>query len=563
MKRFNLVVALLLGLLLTAAVPFAGARPERVDQTPVEVQLLTISDWHAQLEPISGVGGAAVLSSYFKADRAANPNTLTLTGGDAYGASPPISSFFNEEPAVKALRMMGLSADTFGNHNFDRGIHHLQRMVNLANARPGTVPGHPFRYVSANLRNLEQNLRGVAPWAMFNVGGIKVAVIGTTNEEAPTLVKPSSFGTIEVTDAAAATNRYARIARHQGAKVVVAITHKGVRGFDAAGHPFGELIDFAKALHNVDVIAGDHTDVQFSGLVNGILVVENRSKGQTYARVKLTVGPTRVTAKSAEFVVPTASGVTPDPAIQAMIDELKAQLAPILGTVIGQSSVEVTRADSCGRSDGRLCESLVGNTSTDAMRQTYGTDFAITNAGGLRNSLTCPPAGGGDGFCPAFTPPPWLITRGQVLAVLPFGNVVATLSVNGAELKTYLENGVSSMPGANGRFAQVSGLCFTYDVAAGAGSRVTLVNRQAADGTCTGGPVDVTSASTHTLAINDFMAAGGDGYPNVFSRVVTRELMDAVLADYVGANSPIGPSIQGRIVCTDSVAPNDCPVQTP
>ena len=80
------------------------------------------------------------------------------------------------------------------------------------------------------------------------------------------------------------------------------------------------------------------------------------------------------------------------------------------------------------------------------MRAKYasiGVEFAITNSGGLRDRLTCPPAGGGTGFCPVFTPPPFLITRGQILAVLPFGNVVATVEINGAELKAMLENGVS------------------------------------------------------------------------------------------------------------------------
>jgi 2',3'-cyclic-nucleotide 2'-phosphodiesterase (5'-nucleotidase family) len=137
-----------------------------------------------------------------------------------------------------------------------------------------------------------------------------------------------------------------------------------------------------------------------------------------------------------------------------------------------------------------------------------------------------------------------------VIAVLPFGNIVTTLTIDGAELKTYLEHGVSAMPGANGRFAQVSGLCFTYDVSAPVGSRVTQVVRQAEDGSCTGPPVDLTSASTYSLAINDFMAAGGDGYPNVFSRIVTRATMDQELENYVFASTPISPTIQGRIVCT-------------
>jgi 2',3'-cyclic-nucleotide 2'-phosphodiesterase (5'-nucleotidase family) len=196
------------------------------------------------------------------------------------------------------------------------------------------------------------------------------------------------------------------------------------------------------------------------------------------------------------------------------------------------------------------------------MRLTYGTDFAITNAGGLRSDLTCPTMDIATDFCPPYTPPPFPITRGQVLSVLPFGNVVVTLSVNGAELKQLLENGVSAMPGANGRFPQVSGLCFTYDISAPPGSRVTGAARQAVDGSCTGAPVDLTAASTYSISENDFMANGGDGYLFLYDRAVTQGIMDQVLADYISASSPLNPAIQGRIICTSSGA-TACPVPVP
>jgi 2',3'-cyclic-nucleotide 2'-phosphodiesterase (5'-nucleotidase family) len=266
---------------------------------------------------------------------------------------------------------------------------------------------------------------------------------------------------------------------------------------------------------------------------------------------------------TSDFHKPWNIGVTPDPTIQARINELNDDLRPILATQIGTSDRAVPRSDSCGRLDGRLCESLVGNIVTDAMRLTYETDFAITNSGGLRADLTCPTTDIPDDFCPAFTPPPFPITRGQVLGVLPFGNLVATVDVSGAELKTFLEHGVSSMPAANGRFAQVSGLCFSYDISAPVGNRVipASVVRQAADGSCTGAAVDLTAASMYHIAINDFMAAGGDGYPNVASRAHSREIMDQAVADWITANTPLSPAIQGRIVCTTSGA-TPCPVIT-
>jgi hypothetical protein len=71
------------------------------------------------------------------------------------------------------MNLMGFDADTFGNHNFDRGTEHLQRMVDLAE----------FSYVSSNLRNVEAELDGVAPYRIFHLGKTPVAVIGITNPE--------------------------------------------------------------------------------------------------------------------------------------------------------------------------------------------------------------------------------------------------------------------------------------------------------------------------------------------------------------------------------------------
>ena len=149
--------------------------------------------------------------------------------------------------------------------------------------------------------------------------------------------------------------------------------------------------------------------------------------------------------------------------------------------------------------------------------------------------------------------------------------MVATVTINGAELKAFLENGISQMPAANGRFPQVSGLCFTYDIAQAANSRVTSVVLANANGTCSATPVPLTAGDSYKIAINDFMASGGDSYPKVNSKIgyATQDIMDQVLADYVTAKSPLSPFVlgptNGRINCADTngaTAPN-CPALTP
>ena len=74
--------------------------------------------------------------------------------------------------------------------------------------------------------------------------------------------------------------------------------------------------------------------------------------------------------------------------------------------------------------------------------------------------------------------------------------------------------------------------------------------------------MDFTSASTYKIAENDFMATGGDGYPNVYTRGTTQNIMDQVLADHITASTPVSPALQGRIVCTSSGA-TACPVIVP
>jgi 2',3'-cyclic-nucleotide 2'-phosphodiesterase (5'-nucleotidase family) len=301
-----------------------------------------------------------------------------------------------------------------------------------------------------------------------------------------------------------------------------------------------------------------------------MLVVENLNYGLRFSRIRMVVNTNtkQVIYQTADFHKPWNIGVTPDPAIQAMIDELNVQLAPILNPLVGYATRVIPRADPCGNSNGRTCESYIGNLTTDALRQAAGTDFAITNSGGLRANLTCPTTDNPSDFCPAtlypFPTGLFPITRGQVLAVLPFGNQVVKVQVTGAELKTMLENGVSKMPIADGRFPQVSGLCFTYDISAQVGSRVLSAVRQAADGSCTGAPVDFSATASYWITENDFMSTGGDSYPNFYTsgRVFTLEYMDVVLAEYIAANTPVSPVLQGRIVCTTSGA-TACPVVTP
>ena len=420
-----------------------------------------MSDYHGQLVPLTeasdnlaaplvnppfGIGGAAFLKKYFELYEAeaalsgknASSRVIEMMAGDSTGATPPISNSFGDIPTMEFQNLMGIDIDGLGNHNFDRGADYLRNTL---------IPIANFPFVSANVVDAAGNTP--PEWSkshVFDFGhGVMVAFVGFTNDDAPTLTKPGAFDPFVVplgnpTDAVNA--EAARLATTiDEIDAIVAMGHYGATGGTLTS-PTGPLADLADNVSNVDVVVGDHTDFQvISTRPNGVLATENRSKSLRFTRIRMVIGPGEqgVVYKTADFHKPWNIGLAPDATIQARIDELNAQLLPILGTQVGDSNVAVPRSDSCaaatGRVDGRACESLVGDIVTDAMRQQYGTDFAITNSGGLRDNLTCPTTNSATDFCPddlyPFPAGHFPITRGQVLAVLPFGNQSATASVDG------------------------------------------------------------------------------------------------------------------------------------
>ena len=547
-----------------------------------EATILSLSDYHGRITPeteaadnVGGTGasnpsfaisGAAFLKPWINWYRAeAKDGSIFVTGGDSVGATQPISNFFGDKPTIDVLNMMGLSADTLGNHNFDRGQEYLRSVL---------IPLASYPHLAANVTYPNGNLPPEwKPYYVFDFQGFKLGVIGYTLTELPGLIFPGYLDPFVIGDPATAVNAQANVLRSKGKiNAIVAVGHLGADGGTITNPDpsLSPLIDFTNDLVGVDAVIGGHTHRQYITSANGVLVVENLNYGLRFTRIRLVVDTNTkaVIYKTADFHKPWNIGVTPDPDIQALIADLNLELAPILNPKVGDATRVIPRADACGNANGRTCESLVGDLTADALRMTAGVDFAITNSGGLRANLTCPVTDNPSDFCPAelypFPQGFFPITRGQVLGVLPFGNQVVKVQVTGAELKSMLENGVRRMPAADGRFPQVAGMCFTYDISLPELSRVVSAVRQAADGSCTGDPISFSASDWYWISENDFMATGGDGYPNFYSqgRVITLDYMDEILADHITTYTPVSPAIQGRIVCTTSGTPA-CPVVVP
>jgi 5'-nucleotidase len=247
-------------------------------------------------------------------------------------------------------------------------------------------------------------------------------------------------------------------------------------------------------------------------------------------------------AGNVTIISPVSSAVIPDPAVEAMLAPYRTQLIAALDGVIGVATDIFPR----GNNIERLMEVAIGNLIADAYRVHYGTQIALMNGGGIRAPLPSsylPTDTTLRRTTPGYAPgPPYDLVTGDVYTVLPFGNAVVTRPVTGSQLWAALENAVSALPGAAGKFAQISGFRFTYTLSQPPGSRVVSVTLD--DNT----PI-LPDNTSYSLATIDFLNAGGDGY-TMFQdgQGTTLDVAADVVVEYIEMLGTITPVIEGRIV---------------
>lgn len=452
-----------------------------------------------EIEPVSGgsQGGAARVAALI--NQVDDP--LILFSGDLF--SPSImSSVYQGAQMVDVFNRLGVDFAVFGNHEFDFGPDNtVARVVESE-----------FPWLSTNLFDSATGQpisNGIAD-AMVEWNGVKVGLIGLV-EDWRNLT--SAGANADYVDFVVAGRSAAQNLKAQGADMVIAVTHMEMRN--------DRLL--AQEVPEIDLIVGGHDHAPMHEVVNDTLIWKTGSDFRTVGTLKAFAfqGQKPIFIPSYTFVT---SDMPEDPAIAEVVAGYTSELDAALGQPIGEAAValDATRASV------RTQETNFGNIIADASRSFTGADVAIANGGGIRTDAMYGPG---------------QLTAKDIFSVLPFGNVLISLEVSGADLLAAIENGVSSVENVSGRFPQVSGMSVTYDPSAPAGSRVLelLVG---------GVPLDMNA--TYIVATNDFVGGGGDGYamfenaPRILNEAGGPLLAEAV-ADYIAANSPIAMSVEGRI----------------
>jgi 5'-nucleotidase len=527
------------------------------------VQVLQLSDLHGAIE-VGGSFGAALLASNWAADRTANAATVAVSSGDNIGAAPPISTEFEELPTIEALNLAKLDVSVFGNHEHDRNIDHLNKMIGASD----------FQWVVSNynegaLDALKSGTKQAKNYTIIERGGVKIGVVGSNTPETIEQVFPGNLDykdatgakkTITINPGVAGINKAIIEAKAAGADIVIAVIHQGWLE-NADGVAKGLFNSLASQIKGAAAIYGGHSHQTFASVIPGsprvapTVLGQVRNAGVEYTRTQICIRSGKVVGQSIQHVLKAAAptintGVvstvtTQDTTAAAMVKKYKDQLSAKLDVKIGQVSGVFPRGGSPAVE--RSGETPMGNYMADLLRAKYKTDFAIQNGGGIRDTFPAKT------YIPANTAlvrtgtGPLDVTLGDAFTVFPFGNQVATTVVTGENLWKALENGVGGNYPGDGRFPQVSGFKFSFDSSKPIGSRIVSVTKL--DGTTI--PKDATE---YTLTTLDFLIYGGDGYVNVFSpskAKVQGALLDifveSLKADMAAGKVTQVPAADGRI----------------
>jgi 5'-nucleotidase len=521
------------------------------------VQVLQLSDLHGAIEASASNIGAAVLASAFANDRKNTAATVTLSSGDNIGAAPPISTEFEEMPTIESMNLMKFDASTFGNHEHDRNLAHVQKVIGASD----------FEWVSSNygdasLAVLKSGTKAAKSFTIIERGGVKIGIVGSNTDTTIEQVFPGNLDytdaagvkrTIEIQAGVTGINAAIVAAKKAGADLVVAVIHQGWSE-SVGGVSVGILNDMATQIKGAAAIYGGHSHQTFTTMVpgdrlgSGTLVGQTLNAGVEYTRSQICVNTSanRVIGSSIETIKKAAvATVVADAPTAALVKKYKDQMTGKLDVKIGSVAGIFPRGGTPAVE--RSGENPMGIYIADLLRAKYKTDFALTNGGGIRDTFPAKTYTPVDSKLVRTGTGPLDVTLGDALTVYPFGNQVATTIVTGENLWKALENGVGGNYPGDGRFPQISGFKFTFDPTKAVGSRIVSVTKN--DGTAI-----AKDQTVYTLTTLDFIIYGGDGYLNVFSPSKAKVqgalldvFVDALKADLAAGKVTQLPVLDGRI----------------
>ncbi len=542
----------------------------------VKVQILAFNDFHGNIRtptpsnsslivppgdpasaggtPISGspnlrinTGGAVYLAEHIKRLRAANPNTVVVSAGDLTGASPLLSTMYDEEPAINVMNAIGLDYNAVGNHEFDNGVAELRRLqfggCNPDSQTPTggscfidpTFVGAKFQYLAANVE--QPGMTTLFPaYAIKQIAGAKIAFIGMTLRGTPGATAPGATDGLVFRDEVETVNALVPELKSQRVDSVVVVLHQGgVQSgtYNECDTLSGTIVTIADMLDPaIDAIISGHTHAGYNCIRGEKLLTSAQSYGRVLTQIELDIDTQlhEVVGKQAKNIAVTRT-VPAEATVQSLVDRYVSLSAPIAERNVGTITSDIVRFA------GPSGEIPLGEVLADALRAGTGAAISFINNGSLRDTLL---------FRQYYNEGDGVVTFEKIHNVSPFRNTIYTLGCTGQQILNIV---------AQSRFVpdvsvlQISGLKYSW-----ATSRADGNGRNAAvPGSFFVNGVALDVATTYTVAVADFLAGGGDGYTalRACSLLSTHGVDIDILVSYFDANRPLASPPRDRIIKVD------------
>ena len=529
----------------------------------IEAVIIHTNDVHGRILEEKGVIGDAKAAAVIEEERSKVENTIVVDAGDAFQGLP-ISNSTKGEDRANIMNQVGYDAMAVGNHEFDFGLDQAIKYKETLN----------FPLLSAN--TYVNGARVFEASTIVDktptVVGDEFVVIGVTTPETAIKTHPKNIEGVTFADPITEVNKVideveARaLADNRVYNNYIILAHLGVDAttpVEWRGSTLAESLSQNSKLAGKRVIVIDGHSHTVQSATYGDNVTYNQTGSYLNNIGKVTLKSEQLLGEASLISAADTASVTPDDLITELVNEIKVKYeAENAQVVIENNPVELNGE----RSNVRVRETNLGNAVTDAI-YAYGqtgfsnkTSLAVTNGGGLRATI-------------AKDQP---VTKGDIIAVLPFGNIISQITVTGQQIQDMFTKSLSSVLQtdketgkfildengaplfeASGGFLQISGATVFYDPTLPVKERVLLIGILNPE---TGEYDDLDLEKTYYLATNDFLAAGGDGYTMLGGAREEGPSMDSVFADYLktadlSAYADINP--YSRIIPVDSTLDTD------
>jgi len=486
-----------------------------------EITIFHTNDTHGR---VVGDGEYVIGIDRIAAIHKNTPDSILVDAGDTFHGLP-VATVNGGADIAELMKAAGYTAMALGNHEFNYG---WERLIDLRE-----IAGFPFLASNVTLNGADF----LDDTYMIDKGGVKIGLFGITTEATSYSAMPDFVRGVTFSDPVLTAQTRSDYLREQGAVIIIALCHLGDTPYD------GTLsTELAEKVPEIDVIIDghSHSELPYGLDVNGVLIAQTGDHGNNLGKVTVFVEKGKIISKIAEFItVEEAMETAPDETVESMLAAIRAGIDVILNEPLGESFVTMSSERSPGV---RTQEMPLGSLVADAYRSAAFTDIAIVNGGDIRADLS-------EG----------IITKGDVISILPFGNTLMVKNVTPSVLYRVLENGVSGIitdydsnidheQSAQGRFLHVSGFSFAYDPSAPVGERIVSVilddGRELSAGD---------NSTVISLVSSNYIMTGGDEYYILADLPVLHELgsADEALSAYIRKYSPIDAPLPGRLMTLD------------